>query len=119
MIAGILKGKCPKCGKGDIYVNKSVFPLGKCMAMAEQCPECGQKLKSKNDNAPGMNYAISVVVYALGFVLYALIWGINAKDNSMIYSFAFATMLVILLQPWLMRLSKNIYLYLFVRFKNE
>lgn len=119
MISAILKGKCPKCQEGDIYVNKSVFPLSKCMALVDHCPKCGQKIKSKNDNAPGMNYAVSVVVYALGFIIYALIWGISATDNSMIYSFVFATVLVIILQPWLMRLSKTIYLYLFVKFKNE
>lgn len=119
MIAGIFKGKCPKCGKGNIYVNKSVFPLKKCMALVDNCAVCGQRITSKTDNAPGMNYAVSVVVYALGFIIYALIWGINAMDNSMIYSFLFATGLVILLQPWLMRLSKTIYLYLFIKFKNE
>lgn len=119
MIGGIIKGKCPKCGKGSIYVNKSVFPLKECVKTVANCSECGQKITPKKDDAPGMNYAVSVVVYAVGFLVYELIWGISSQDNSMIYSFLFATGLVVVLQPWLMRISKTIYLYLFINFKNE
>lgn len=87
--------------------------------METHCKVCKVRISSEKDNAPGMNYAVSVVVYALGFLLYAVLFGINGKDNSMIYAFIFSTVLVVIMQPWLMRWSKVIYLYLFVRFKNE
>lgn len=110
---------CPKCGKGLIYKNKSVFPLKMVLKTVDHCPVCNQKIKFENDNAPGMNYAVSVIIYILGFVLYELIWGISVVDNSMIYAFLFATILVLLLQPWIMRISKTIYLYLLIQFKGE
>jgi uncharacterized protein (DUF983 family) len=116
LLPGILNARCPKCGKGKIFQNKGVFPLGSSLKTVDHCPVCGQKIKTGNDNAPGINYALSVVVYVLGFILYACIWDITYKDNSFIYSFMFATAIVILCQPWLMRLSKTIYIYMFIKF---
>ncbi len=115
ILPDILNGKCPKCRRGNIYLNKGVFPLGGSLKTVDHCPDCRQKI-NVSDNAPGINYALSVVVYFFGFVLYACIWGITYKDNSFITSFLFSTAIVVLLQPWLMRLSKTIYIYLFTKF---
>lgn len=119
ILSGIFKSRCPKCGKGEIYQNKSVFPLKNTLKTVEHCPNCDQKIKFDNDYAPGMNYAISVVVYILGFIVYHSIWGISLIDNSLMYAFIFTTIVVILLQPWIMRISKTIYLYLFIQLKGE
>lgn len=111
----VLNAKCPTCGKGEIFLNKKVFPLSNMLKTVDYCNNCGQKINTGNDSAPGMNYALSVVVYILGFILYACIWDITYKDNSFIYSFIFSTIIVILVQPWLMRLSKAIYIYIFIK----
>ena len=37
------KKKCPNCRKGDMYCNKSIFPLKDMMNMPEHCPNCGMK----------------------------------------------------------------------------
>jgi uncharacterized protein (DUF983 family) len=116
-VLNILKGKCPKCGKGNIYIHKSVFPLSKMLTTVDDCPVCGHKIKSGEENAPGINYAVSVIVYAIAVVFYACVWGITYQDNSFIYAFLFSTAVVILLQPWLMRLSKTIYIYVLLKFK--
>ena len=118
-VKGILGMRCPKCKEGKLFVNKTILPLTTCLRTVDHCPVCGQKINTGNDSAPGVNYALSVIVYALGFILYALIWGITYKDYSIYYSLAFSTLLVIVLQPWLMRLSKVIYIYLYVKFKPE
>lgn len=116
-VLNIIMGRCPKCGKGKIFTNKRVFPLKSCLKTEDECQVCKQKLSTGNDNAPGMNYALSVVVYALAFIVFALVWGIRYSDNSIIHSFIFSTSIVIICQPWLMRLSKSIYLYLFIKFR--
>ena len=116
-LSGILRSKCPKCRKGNIFVNKTVFPLGTCLRTVTECSNCGQKITGEA-SAPGMNYALSVIVYILCFVLYALIFGITYKDYSMYYSLIASTVIVILVQPWLMRLSKVIYLYIFTKLKS-
>lgn len=115
-IAGILRGKCPKCKQGDIYQNKSVFPLKDSLRSYDNCANCGQKIKTESSHAPSINYALSVVVYAIGFILYALIWGMSYKDNSVVYALISSTLLVIICQPWLIRFSKTVYLYLYTSF---
>lgn len=117
-IKGLFLMRCPQCRKGRIFTNKRIFPLSKCLKINETCTVCGKKLKT-NDTAPSMNYVLSVLVYFAGFIIYSLIWGITYKDNSIYYSLAFSTILVIVLQPWLMRMSRVIYLYLFVKFKTD
>lgn len=117
LISGILKGKCPKCRAGYLYEHKSVFPLKTTMKTVDNCSVCNQKIIK--EYAPGMNYAVSVVIYALGFILYQIAWGLSFMNNSVIYAFLFSTILIVLLQPWLMRLSKTIYLYLRINFTIE
>jgi len=117
VLISILRFKCPKCGDGDIYLNKSAFPLNSTLKTGSSCSVCGQKIKKEgSENAPGINYAVSVIVYALAIVLYASIWGITSKDDSFIYAFLFSTAVVVSLQPWLMRLSKTIYIYILLKF---
>lgn len=117
-IKGLFLMTCPKCREGKIFTNKSIFPLNKCLKINDTCTVCGQKLTT-NDTAPSMNYVLSVLVYFAGFIIYALIWGITYKDNSIYYSLAFSTALVIVLQPWLMRFSRVLYLYLFINLKTD
>lgn len=111
-IAGILKMKCPKCKEGNIFVNKHILPLGTCLRTVDSCPVCGHQIKKEASSAPGMNYALTVVAYILCFVLYALCFGITYVDYSIFYALATSTIIVILLQPWLMRISKVLYLYI-------
>lgn len=111
--------RCPQCGQGRVFVNKSVFPLGGCLKAHEHCSNCGMVIKATTDSAPSINYALSVIMYVIGFVLYAVIFGITYKDNSFYYSFFAATMLVIVTQPWLLRYSKVLYLYLFLKFYHK
>lgn len=117
LITGIFRGKCPKCKKGELYQNKSVFPLKATLKTVDHCSVCQQKIRK--EYAPGMNYVISVIVYAIGFIFYQLVWGLSFMDNSVIYAFIFSTLLIILFQPWLMRLSKTVYLYIFIHFVND
>ncbi len=114
-ISGVLRMKCPHCGKGSIFVHKSVFPLKTCLRTHEKCTECGQEYTSKSNNAPGMNYALTSVAYILCFVAYALIFGLSYYDNSIYYALIASTAVILILQPWLMRLGKVIYLYIFSR----
>ena len=47
---------------------------------------------------------------------FALTWGFDWKDNSVFWFLGIDIALLILLQPWMMRISRVLYLYLFVRY---
>ncbi len=87
--------------------------------MPDRCPVCGQKMELE----VGFYYGTGYVSYALsvGFtiavaVIFALTWGFDWKDNSVFWFLGIDIALLILLQPWMMRMSRVLYLYLFVRY---
>jgi len=116
LLVSLLKEKCPRCRKGNAFVNSSVFPLNKCLAVHRYCPECGQQLQNEQNNGIGINYALTVMVIFLNVLWYWPIFGLSYKDNSYL-TFLFSSVAVaLILQPWLMRLSRMLYLYMFVQY---
>ena len=119
LIPSIVKMKCPNCRKGDMYVNKHIFPLKDMLKMPEQCEVCGQKMELEVGFYYGtgyVSYALTIILFILGFSTYWLTLGISYKDNSIFYCLISTTLMALLLQPWLMRISRVIYLYFFVKY---
>lgn len=116
LVISLLREKCPSCRKGNAFVNRSIFPLGKCLATHRDCPVCGQRLQNEQNNGIGINYALTVMVIFLNVLWYYPIFGLSYKDNSYI-TFLFTSVAVaLILQPWLMRMSRMLYLYMFVQY---
>ena len=121
-LLSILKMNCPACRTGHMYKNKSIFPLKELMDMPEECPVCGQKMEIETGFYFGtgyVSYGLSVALFGFNLVWYWLIFGISFKDNSPFKYLATSIALVLLLQPWLMRISRVIYLYMFVKYNNK
>lgn len=118
-IGGIIKMKCPNCRKGDMFVNKSVFPLGKCLKLVDICTVCGQKMVNETNNGPGINYALTVIIFFLNLAWYWPVFGLSYFDNSLYYYMAVSTGVVVLLQPWTMRYSRVLYLYMYVPYQSN
>lgn len=116
LLAGVLKMKCPKCRRGDVFVNKHIFPLNKCLATHKYCPHCKHILQNESNNGIGINYALTVMVIFLNVLWYWPIFGLSYKDNSFYYFLGSSVLVALLLQPWLMRMSRVIYLYFFISF---
>ena len=115
---GMLNMKCPNCRKGNMYLNRSIFPLGHMMDMPEHCPVCGQKMELETGFYFGtgyVSYGLSVALFAVNFVWYKLLFGISFRDNSPFIYLAISITIVVLLQPWIMRMARVLYLYAFVR----
>ena len=116
MLPAMFGLKCPSCRKGFVFKNKSIFPLGKCVALHNNCPTCGQKLVSESNNGGGISYALTVILFFLNLLWYWPIFGLSYKDDSVYYYLASSISVVVLLQPWLMRISRMFYLYAYVSF---
>lgn len=119
LLPSIIKMKCPNCRKGDMYTNKSVFPLSHSLDMPEQCPVCGQKMELEVGFYYGtgyVSYALSIFIFIFNLIWYWLIFGISYKDYSIFYYLITSIVIVVLLQPWLMRISRVLYLNFFVKY---
>lgn len=87
--------------------------------MHEKCPTCGQRLEVE----PGFYYGTGYVSYALAvalsvasFVAWCVIIGISLNDNRFFWWMGCNAVLLIVLQPYLMRLSRAVWLSFFVRY---
>ncbi len=115
------KMKCPNCHKGNMYKNKSIFPLKEFMAMPEHCPECGLKFELETGFWFGtgyVSYALSVGMIFVMAVIFAVVWGFSWRDNSIFIFIGIMVSALVILQPWIMRLARVLYIYAFVKYKS-
>lgn len=61
-VLSIVKGKCPCCHKGDVFIPKHQLLPFKFPAMNEKCPVCDLRFEKE----PGFFYGSMYVSYALG-----------------------------------------------------
>jgi hypothetical protein len=89
------------------------------MKMNETCPVCGQA----TDMEPGFYYGTSYVSYALAIavstatlIAWWVIIGFSLQDNRFFWWMGTNAILLIVIQPMLMRLSRTIWLSFFIRY---
>jgi hypothetical protein len=119
----LLTMRCPRCRRGDMFRNSNPykkFRLSYIFDMYDNCPVCDQRFDM---NEPGfwygtgyVSYALAVAISAITFVAFWILIGISFNDNRVFYWLGINSILLIVLQPWLMRLSRVIYLHFFVRY---
>lgn len=114
--------KCPRCRNGNMFVNKNPWKLSSTMKMHKECPECKQPF----DIEVGFYYGSSYISYALTialsvatFVAWWVLIGFSVDDNRIFYWLGFNSLLLLLLQPYLMRVSRTGWLAFFVRYNKN
>lgn len=120
----ILKMKCPRCRKGNMYRTKNPFHwrFSKIFDMYERCPVCDQKFELETGFWFGtgyVSYALSIALSVFNLIWYWLLFGISWRDNSIFYWLGVNGVILVLVQPWLMRISRTIYLYFFVYYDED
>ncbi len=122
ILLNIFKMQCPDCGKSNMFINKSIFPLNHVLDMPEHCKECGLKMEPETGFYFGtgyVSYAISLILFFINLVWYWLIFGIHINDNSVLYYLITSISIVIFCQPWIMRISRVIYLSIYVNIRKR
>lgn len=122
VISSILTKKCPNCRKGNMYTNKGILPLNKMMDMPNRCPVCGQKMEIELGFYYGtgyVSYGLSIAIAVFNIVWYSVLVGFSWKDNSVWWYLGITVTMLVLLQPFIMRLSRVLYLYMFVKYKSS
>lgn len=112
----IFSNKCPKCQEGDFFVNKNPYKAG-FIKMHDSCPHCGESFNKEVGFYYGAMYVSYGVNIALGIALFVLSV-LLLKIDLLLYLFLF-TCLVAILFPWTMRISRLIYINLFVKFDSS
>lgn len=121
-ILSIFKMKCPRCRRGKMFQDTNPYKslkLSHIFNMPDTCPECGQKYDLETGFWYGtgyVSYALAVAISVATFIAWWVLIGVSVDDNRVFWWLGLNCLLLVIVQPWMMRLSRVIYLYFFVSY---
>ncbi len=121
-LSAVLTNKCPRCREGNLFESANAYDLKNNMKMNERCPVCGQRTEIEVGFYYGtsyVSYALTVAFSAITFIAWWIIIGISINDNRIFYWLGINSVLMLLLQPVFMRLSRTLWLSWFVKYDPE
>ena len=107
----MLNLKCPHCRKGNMFLSNSSYKLKGSMKMFDHCPECGQRMEIEDGFYYGtayVSYALTVALSVSTFVAWWVLIGLSVNDNRIFWWLGINTLLLLLVQPYFMRLSRTL-----------
>jgi uncharacterized protein (DUF983 family) len=121
-ILQIFACKCPRCRQGYMFSEKNPWKLKKTMDMNEACPVCGQSFNPEVGFYFGssyISYAITVALSVASFIGYWVLIAFPFSQHHIFYWLIMNALLLIALQPYLMRIGRTGWLSFFVRYDAE
>jgi hypothetical protein len=118
-LGSLLHLKCARCRSGDMFQAKNAYQLKRFMKMYDKCPVCEQRMEIEVGFYYGtayVSYALTVAISVSTFVAWWVLIGMSVNDNRFFWWLGINISLLIVLQPYLMRLSRAIWLSFFVRY---
>ncbi len=119
LIASVLSNRCPKCRRGKLFTSSNPYNFRTTMDMPKNCPVCGQAFELETGFYFGtgyVSYGLSVLYLGLSFIFWWFAIGISVADNSIYWWLGINSVLLLVLQPVLQRLSRSVWIAFFVRF---
>jgi hypothetical protein len=121
-IWSLLHHKCARCRTGDMFKTKQIYKIRQVMKMYDKCPVCDQRMEIEVGFYYGtgyVSYALTVAFSLTTFVAWFIVIGMSVNDNRFFWWLGLNIALLVILQPYLMRLSRAIWLSFFVRFNRN
>ena len=90
--------------------------------MHKRCLVCGQATDIEVGFYYGtgyVSYVVALLISAVSFISWWVLIGFSFSDNRFFYWITFNAILLIVLQPWLMRFSRSLWISWFVRYDPE
>lgn len=113
----ILNNKCPRCHEGEFFKNKASFNFTKITELHENCSHCKLKYMMEPSfffGAMYVNYALAVALFVAVFIISKVFLG-----QDILTSFIAVVVVSFLLTPFTLRLSRIIWINIFVSYKKE
>ena len=112
----IIKNKCPRCHKGDFFVSSNPLDFKQNLKLHERCPSCDLKYMIEPSffyGAMYVSYALTVAIAIATFIICMLL------DLDLIWTLSTIIIVLILMIPYLVRISRLIYINLFVGYRKD
>ncbi len=116
-IYSIFTGTCPVCHTGEMYKTSNPYRFSETLKMHERCPNCKTKFKIEPSffyGAMYVSYAVGVAVAVAAFIIAYFFIGLNR-----LYTFFVITGTLVLLLPYILRISRNIWINMFFKFDKK
>lgn len=113
--------RCPRCREGKLFS----YPVSlgkKNLEMKKTCEVCGQPTEIEVGFYYGtgyVSYALAIAITVTSFITWFVLIGMSTSDNRFFYWLGTNSLLLIILQPWMMRLSRSIWISWFVKYDPE
>lgn len=110
----ILTGSCPKCQNESMYEDKNPLHLSKVLKMNNNCSHCGFKYQIEPSffyGAMYVSYGLNVAVGIAAFIVSFVFFGATIEQ-----SFIAIILTLVVLFPFVLRLSRNLYINMFVSY---
>ncbi len=113
----IINLKCPRCQKGDLFKTSNAYNLLHMLDMPDSCPVCQQDFVKEPGFYSGalwVSYPIVIIIMLVACLCLYFIAGL-----PFMYVMGGALLILLALQPLIMRYSRAIWINLFVDFKGN
>jgi len=110
----IFTGTCPRCQGESMYETKNPFILSDVLKINDKCSKCGLRYRLE----PSFFYGSMYVSYGVGiaFATAAFIISYFFIGLSLLSSFFVIVVTLVIGGPVIMRLSRNIWINMFVNY---
>lgn len=116
-IYSVLNGKCPRCHEDDFFKYKFTFNPSKITQLHDNCPTCNLRYMVEPSffyGAMYVNYGITVALSVITFLIASLLFG-----ATLLQSFTAIIVTLLVLTPVNLRLSRIIWINMFVSYEKK
>ena len=117
LLVSMCKTQCPRCRRGKMFKDPNPYHLKHFMKMNDKCGVCGQHFDLEVGFYYGtgyVSYGLAIAISVVTLILWAATIGISVHDSRVLYWLVFNGLLLVALQPYLMRLARTMWLSFFV-----
>jgi uncharacterized protein (DUF983 family) len=112
-VTSVLKLKCPKCGQGDLFVNKSAYQFKGFFDMHKECSNCKQDFEIE----PGFYYGAMYVSYGVTIAISVAVFvAMTVLNLYSVGAYIIANIITLIISlPYVFKLSRSFWLKLMVK----
>lgn len=113
-LKSILTGSCPRCQNESMYSDHNLLHLNNVLKMNDHCSHCGLKYQIEPSffyGAMYVSYGLNVAVGIAAFIVSFVFFGASIEQ-----SFVAIIITLVALFPFVLRLSRNIYINMFISY---
>lgn len=111
----IFTGTCPVCQEESMYLEDNPYKITQIFEMHERCSHCHTKYKIE----PSFFFGAMYVSYAVGiaFAVPAFFISFFLFDLHLLWCFAVIVLTLMVFMPFIIRISRNIWINFFLNYK--